>query len=135
MPYRHALRVRYGECDMQHVVFNANYLAYIDDAIDTWLRSSLGSFEEAGFDCMVKRIALEWQSPARFGDTLELAVSVPRWGHASFDVAVVGTVGDRPVFTASLVYVSTVPGAASPTPVPEHVRLALAGTATAETAA
>ena len=38
MAYRHALRVRYGECDMQQVVFNANYLAYIDDAIDTWMR-------------------------------------------------------------------------------------------------
>ena len=134
MPYRHALRIRYGECDMQHVVFNANYLAYIDDAIDTWLRHAIGSLEEVGFDCMVKKITLEWQSPARFGDMLELAVTVGRWGRTSFDVAVVGTVGDRPVFTASLVYVSTLPGEATPTPVPASVRAAL-DAATAETAA
>jgi len=28
MSYRHTVRVRYGECDMQSVVFNAHYLAY-----------------------------------------------------------------------------------------------------------
>jgi len=28
----HELRVRYGECDPQGIVFNANYLAYIDPA-------------------------------------------------------------------------------------------------------
>ena len=38
MTYRHLVRIRYGECDMQKVVFNANYLAYIDDATDTWFR-------------------------------------------------------------------------------------------------
>ena len=30
--------VRYGECDQQGVVFNAHYLAYVDDALDQWLR-------------------------------------------------------------------------------------------------
>jgi acyl-CoA thioesterase FadM len=30
--YRHTIRVRYGECDMQRVVFNAHYFAYCDDA-------------------------------------------------------------------------------------------------------
>ena len=72
MGFRHVVRVRYGECDMQKVVFNANYLAYIDDAVDTWFRTVFapeGSFEELGFDFMVKRIELEWQSPARFGET------------------------------------------------------------------
>jgi len=55
VPYRHPVRIRYGECDMQKVVFNANYLAYIDDATDTWKRQVLGSFEATGFDFMVRR--------------------------------------------------------------------------------
>jgi acyl-CoA thioester hydrolase len=114
---------------MQQVVFNANYLAYIDDAVDSWFRSVFapaGSFEELGFDFMVKRIELEWQSPARFGDTIELACSVSRWGTSSFDVAVLASVGERPVLTATLVYVSTTPGAAKAVPVPDMVRSALA---------
>ncbi len=127
MPYVHHIRVRYGECDMQRVVFNANYLAYIDDAVDTWVRASLGHFEDLGFDFMVKKCTIEWQSGAEFGDTIDLAVGVSRWGNTSFDVAVTGTVGERPVFTATLVYVSTTPGSATPTPVPDSVRAALAG--------
>ena len=58
----------------------------------------------------------------RFGDELDLVVAVTRWGRTSFDVGVAGSVGERPVFTAHLVYVSTTPGAPVPTPVPEKVR-------------
>ena len=32
-PFVHRLRVRYGECDAQGVVFNANYLMYFDVAL------------------------------------------------------------------------------------------------------
>jgi acyl-CoA thioester hydrolase len=129
MTYHHSIRVRYGECDMQQVVFNANYLAYIDDAIDCWFRQALGQFEQDGFDFMVKKITIEWQSPARFGDTIDLEVIVGRWGRTSFDVVVKGVVGDRPIFDAGLVYISTIPGEPTPTPVPAAVRAALDGSA------
>ena len=127
MPYRHPVRIRYGECDMQKVVFNANYLAYIDDATDTWMRTALGEFETTGFDFMVKKVTIEWQSAARFGELLELDVEVRRWGTSSFDVGVTGRVGERSVLQANLVYVSTVPGHATPRPVPDEVRMALGG--------
>jgi acyl-CoA thioester hydrolase len=123
--YRHLVRIRYGECDMQKVVFNANYLAYIDDATDTWFREALGGFESTGFDFMVKKVTVEWQSAARFGDVLELEAAVTRWGTTSFDVGVVGRVAQRPVLEATLVYVSTVPGAPTPRAVPPEVRAAL----------
>ncbi|MDQ1425812.1 MAG: acyl-CoA thioester hydrolase [Acidimicrobiaceae bacterium] len=130
MSYTHRIRVRYGECDMQSVVFNANYLAYIDDAIDTWFRKALGNFEELGFDFMVKKITVEWQTPARFADELDLAARVSRWGNTSFDVEVIATVGERPVLIANAVYVSTTPGSPDPTPVPAAVRDALAAVVT-----
>jgi acyl-CoA thioester hydrolase len=126
MSYTHRIRVRYGECDMQSVVFNANYLAYVDDAIDTWFRLALGDFESLGFDFMVKKISLEWQTPARFRDEIDLAVRISRWGNTSFDVEVIATVGERPVLTAVVVYVSTTPGAPDPAPIPASVRDALA---------
>ena len=126
MGYRHRLRVRYGECDMQQVVFNANYLAYVDDAIDSWMREVLGdAFEALEFDFMVKRATVEWHAAARRGDLLELDVAITRWGRSSFDVGVHGSVGEQPVFTATLVYVSTVPGEPTSTPVPDWVRSAL----------
>ena len=127
MTYRHSIRIRYGECDMQQVVFNANYLAYIDDATDTWFRETLGRFEATGFDFMVKKVTVEWSSAARFGEVLELDVAVTRWGTTSFDVGVAGHVGERPVLQATLVYVSTMPGQATKAPVPDAVRSALGG--------
>ena len=123
--YRHSLRIRYGECDMQGVVFNANYLAYVDDAVDTWVRERLGHFEDFGFDFMLKKATFEWQGPATFGDTIDLDLAVDRWGNSSFDVGVEGTAGGRPVFTATVVYVSVVPKKNTPTPVPAAVREAL----------
>jgi acyl-CoA thioester hydrolase len=123
--YRHSLRIRYGECDMQRVVFNANYMAYVDDAVDTWVRDRVGSFEVLGFDFMLKRAVFEWQGPATFGDTLDLDLGVDRWGNTSFDVLVEGTAAAKEVFTATLTYVSVVPKANTPTPVPAEVREAL----------
>jgi acyl-CoA thioester hydrolase len=123
----HRIRVRYGECDMQGVVFNAHYLAYVDDAADTWFRERLGQYEDHGFDCMVKKATIEWASPARFGDELDLAVRASRWGRTSFDIEVTGTVGDRPVFVATVVYVSTTPGSPTPLEIPESVKAALSG--------
>jgi acyl-CoA thioester hydrolase len=129
MSYTQRIRVRYGECDMQSVVFNANYLAYVDDVTDTWFRLALGNFEELGFDFMAKKITIEWQTPARFAEEIDFAARVSRWGNTSFDVEVNATVGERPVFTATVVYVSTTPGAPDPSPVPDAVRDALAAVA------
>jgi acyl-CoA thioester hydrolase len=129
MSYTQRIRVRYGECDMQSVVFNANYLAYVDDVIDTWFRQALGKFEELGFDFMAKKITIEWQTPARFADEIDFNARESRWGNTSFDVEVIATVGERPVLTATVVYVSTTPGAPNPAPVPAAVRDALAAVA------
>src|ERR671910_1039928 len=41
VPYRHTLRIRYGECDMQGIVFNAHYLAYCDDAFGAWVSAGI----------------------------------------------------------------------------------------------
>jgi len=124
--YSHPIRVRYGECDMQKVVFNANYLAYCDDAVDSWFRSQLTphgeGFETLGFDFMLKTVTLTWHAPLLFGDTAALGCSVARWGNSSFDVAVVGTVGGEARFEATITYVSVVPGGNTPTRIPDLIR-------------
>ena len=85
MIYKHQIRVRYGELDPQGVVFNANYLAYCDDAMDRWLHSTiLKNLEELGLDVMLKKVILEWDAPARLGDELLIEVQVLRWGNTSY---------------------------------------------------
>ena len=39
------LRVRYGECDPQGVVFNAHFLAYFDVGITELFRAAFGSYK------------------------------------------------------------------------------------------
>jgi acyl-CoA thioester hydrolase len=124
-PYRHELRIRYGEVDMQRHVFNAHYLTYVDDALDGWLRSGLGDYEASGFDMVLKRADITWHGAATFGDVLAIDVSARRWGNSSFDVAFEGSVEERPVFTAIVTYVSVAPGTTDPTSVAEDVRSAL----------
>jgi acyl-CoA thioester hydrolase len=128
--FQHQVRVRYGECDMQGVVFNAHYLAYIDDATDTWFRSVLGhAFEHEGFDIMLKKAVVEWQAALRFGEHAVLTCSIARWGRSSFDLFVSGTVDDEERFTATITYVCVHHGTTEPLPVPESARVALTGSA------
>ncbi len=125
MSFTHDIRIRYGEVDMQGVVFNAHYLAYVDDCIDSWLRSIDANFEQFGWDLMVKKATVEWLGSAGIGDVLTLVPRVSRWGTTSFDVTVGGAVGERPVFEATIVYVGVRTGTLMPAPVPEPIRTAL----------
>ena len=135
MPYVHTVRVRYGECDMQRVVFNANYFVYCDDAVDTWTRFALADelkkfgtstdLHAVGFDFMLKTTQLTWHSPVKFGDTLDMKCEVSRWGRSSFDVVIKGSVRGELRFDATIVYVSVDPVTQMPTPIPDIVKKSL----------
>ena len=135
MSYVHTLPVRYGECDMQRVVFNANYFVYCDDAVDTWTRFALADelkksgtstdLHAIGFDFMLKTTQLTWHSPVKFGDTLDMNCEVSRWGNSSFDVAINGSVDGDSRFDAVITYVSVDPVTQMPTPIPDIVKKSL----------
>ena len=85
-PFRHVLRVRYGECDPQGVVFNANYFAYFDVALTELWREAVGPYTEmmaAGVDMVVAEARARYLAPARFDDELSVEVSVTRLGTTS----------------------------------------------------
>ena len=121
-PYVHRIRVRYGEVDMQRVVFNAHYMAYCDDAVERWLAAKGVSVFEVGWDFMLKKAVLEWKGSATVHDELDIAVEVARWGNTSFDVLFTGRVGDRPVFTNTITYVGVKLGTQETAPPPDEVK-------------
>lgn len=125
--FTHVVEVRYGECDQQGIVFNAHYLAYVDDAMDHWMRSCEGLAWDDGFDVMLKKVVMTWQSPARWQDELAVECGVGRWGRTSFDVVFRLRVADRAVATAVVTYVSVPTGSTQPTVVPDEVRSQLGG--------
>jgi len=116
------IRVRYGEVDQQGVVYNAHYLAYVDDVFDTWLRELAPQFEELGWEIMLKKASLEWHGSAGMGDVLDVTTEVVRWGNTSFDARFEFWVGDRPVLTATVTYVGVTIGDHRPIPPPDEVR-------------
>ncbi len=91
------LRVRYHEADMQNIVFNANYLVYADIASTDYFRelsifvnpdndksNSLHLFEQSGGDVMARHAEVDFRSPARFDDVLDLGVRTSQIGKSSF---------------------------------------------------
>jgi acyl-CoA thioester hydrolase len=124
MVFQHTVRVRYGEVDMQRVVFNAHYLAYCDDAADCWFRT-LGALLEAGtWDVMVKKAVVTWSGAARVHDELVIDVAVRRWGTTSFDVGFDGRVGEVSVYSADITYVAVRTATTDTVPVPDEFRAA-----------
>jgi acyl-CoA thioester hydrolase len=85
-PLSHEVRVRYAECDLQRVVFNAHYLAYFDISITELWRAAFGSYQamlDRGVDVVVAEARLSFSRPARFDDLLTLDVAVTRLGNTS----------------------------------------------------
>jgi acyl-CoA thioester hydrolase len=82
----HELRVRYGECDPQGIVFNANYLLYFDVAFTEYWRDRVGPWDDMvsfGVDVVVAEANLRFRAPARFDDVLALEVTTEELGTTS----------------------------------------------------
>lgn len=127
MSFKHRIRIRYGECDQQGVVYNPNYMVYMDDATEVWISSGVadGDYYSLGWEYMLARSALEWQGSARAPETLTIDVGVVRYGTSSFDVGYIGKVDDRPVFTARAVCVSVRPETYEKFPTPAKIKAIL----------
>ena len=75
--------MRYGECDPQGIVFNANYLLYFDVAFTELWRAAVGPWQdmvERGVDAVVAEANLVYRAPARFDDELQLQARIARLG-------------------------------------------------------
>lgn len=85
-PFIHRIRVRYGECDPQGIVFNANYLLYFDVAFTELWREAVGPWQEMverGVDAVVAEANIRFRVPARFDDELALVARVMRLGSSA----------------------------------------------------
>ena len=85
-PFRYYLRVRYAECDAQKVVFNAHYGHYLDLASLEFFRA-LGLADQmvnGPLDYQLVKQTIEWKSPARFDQVLEISLRAAHMGNTSF---------------------------------------------------
>jgi acyl-CoA thioester hydrolase len=128
LPFRYFLRVRYGECDAQKVVFNARYGDYVELALTEFMRA-LGfgaELADGRLDYQLVKQTLEWRAPARFDEVIEARVETLRLGTTSFTLVVQFYRADTEALLAraETVYVMVTP-ALQKTPLPEVFREAL----------
>lgn len=130
LPFRYRLRVRFGECDAQKVVFNARYGDYVDLAVLEFLRA-LGLKDRlihGDLDYQLVKQTTEWRAPAHFDEVLEARVQVLGLGTTSFTVEVAFHRAEASAACArsETVYVMQRAGALGKTPIPPEVRALLA---------
>ena len=116
--------VRYAECDMRGVVFNAHYLAYADEALGAILArlgTPLDLLAASGLGTTVVASELSWVAPARLGDVVQVDGEVERVGRTSFTVAFTVSVADQPCCRIRTSYVLH-DQERTPVPVPDDVR-------------
>ena len=81
------VRVRWMECDAQGIVFNGAYMGYLEVAQSEYYRNlGFGIYRIAQigyFDFAVVKTTLEYKSPARIDEMIEVYVRVSKFGNTS----------------------------------------------------
>ena len=130
-PFRHRLRVRWSECDLQGVVFYPHYLAYLDHTVTELWRTAIGPYTEMipehGVDMVVAEAGMRYRDSARFDDELEIAATVTRLGSTSITTAfTIERLSDGTLLTeGELRHVFVDPGDFRKREMPDRVRAAL----------
>jgi acyl-CoA thioester hydrolase len=86
-PFRHRQRVRFGETDMQNVVYYANYLLYAEVGRVAYLRELgllYGDIVAKGLDFTIGEASVRYRAPLRFDEEFDVAVRVGEIRHSSW---------------------------------------------------
>ncbi len=125
--------MRYGECDPQGIVFNANYLLYFDVAFTELWRAAVGPWQdmlELGVDAVVAEAGIVFRAPARFDDELQLRAHVERLGTTAITTRIDVMRGEELLVTGTLRHVCvatpTHEGEIRSQPWPDQIRAGLA---------
>ncbi len=128
--FSHRLRVRYGECDPQGVVYFARYPAYVDVALTELWRERVGDYmdmlERHATDMVVAEATVRFLGPAAFDDVIEFEVSVSRLGTTALGTSIRARVDGTPVAEGAMRHVLVDPATKAKKPLPPDVRAALA---------
>jgi acyl-CoA thioester hydrolase len=126
--FQHRLRVRYGECDPQGVVFNANYLAFFDVVLTEFWREAIGPYNamiDAGADMVVAESRIRFLGPAAFDDELDFELRVARLGNTALGTLIDAHVDEQPVVAGEMRHVFIDPATKQKRPMPDDIRQAL----------
>jgi acyl-CoA thioester hydrolase len=129
--FHHTLRVRFGETDLQRIVFNANYLLYCDVGWTEYFRAiglTWDAMIASGVDTVLARSTVEFRAPAKFDDLLEIYTRISKVGNTSltFEFEIYREGENVLIFAAQSLYVCVDPNTLEKIRVPEDLRRRIA---------
>ena len=119
----------YYQFDQQGVAFNMWYLAFVEQARNAYLAAQGYSLEDllaSGHDIQMVHVELDWSAALRFGDSLEIEVSLGHAGTTSFSLRQVLSVHEGERAVAAVVYVIIDAATNAKAALPDELRAALA---------
>ncbi len=81
-------RIYYHDTDCGGVVYYANYLKYFEEARTEYMNVrglDLKVLSEKGILFVVKKVDIEYKSPARYGDVLQVSTTVAKLRNVSIE--------------------------------------------------
>jgi acyl-CoA thioester hydrolase len=126
--YTYRLRVRYGECDQQGVVFNAHYFAYFDHVLTEAWRDVVVPYQEmvdGGVDVVVAHAQAAFKAPARFEDEIELVWWVTRLGNSAMTTRIDIRRGGETLVEGEMTHVYVDTETYRGRPIPDDIRAKL----------
>ena len=87
--FKHTLRVRWKECDIQGIAYYGSYIDFIDVAQAEYFRN-LGILthqpnDRKVFDLAAVKVTLEYKSPAKIDELIDIFIRVEKIGRTSID--------------------------------------------------
>ena len=122
------VRVRWSECDAQGIVFNGAYFEYLEVAQSEYFRNlGFAIYDPDGrryFDTATVKATLEYLSPARVDDMLDIHWKVERIGNSSLTTRceIYNRASGESILRAEVIYVDFDSDAGVSRRVPDDMR-------------
>ncbi len=126
--FSHTLRVRWAECDVQGVVFNAAYANYVEiGQVEYFRHLGIAIYDPAmrrHLDLATVKMSLEFFAPAQLDDVLRVYWKIQRVGNSSLTALceIYRGRAEEPLTRGESVYVNYDDDTRVSRPVPDDVR-------------
>jgi len=118
--------VRFGDLDAAGIAYYPNLVNFLHESFEDFFAGHVGrpypEVYREGIGFPTVRVEMEFLSPVRYGDHVDIDLTVERIGRSSVQIRYLGSVGGRPVFRARNVAVVVDMRTFRPTPVPAWLR-------------
>ena len=99
-----SILVRFGDLDPAGIAYYPNLVNFLHEAFEDFFRGHVGrSFPDVyaeGISFPTVKLEMEFVSPVRYGDSVDVGVAVEHIGRSSVQTRYEGSVEGRPVFHA-----------------------------------